>query len=190
MKVDNKDKKNKKKKPETRPMTGENENIGEEDIVKLILQDHKPLRKLLKTLKNVENSIEDRQAAFEEFALLFISHIKPEEQTLYVYLKHDDKTRENGMEGDIEHALADHLLKEAHRTADDALWSARVKIMSELIESHLSEEEEHVLPNFQKMTDVEDRRELGRDFLKLKNRILEQGQRDVSEEPFESYINH
>ncbi|MGZ3797097.1 MAG: hemerythrin domain-containing protein [Pseudobdellovibrionaceae bacterium] len=170
--------------------TSPDDKIGEEDIVHLLLQDHKPMKKLLKILKNTENSIEDRQAAFEEFAPLFISHIKPEEQTFYVYLKHDDKAREQGLVGGIEHALANHLVEEAKRTVDDTLWSARVKVMSELVEKHLTEEDEILLPKFKKITDVEERRELGRDFLKLKNRLLEQREREVSEENLESPVNH
>ncbi len=35
----------------------------------------------------------------------------PEEQVLYTYMKSKEETREEGFEGDVEHALADQLVE-------------------------------------------------------------------------------
>jgi hemerythrin superfamily protein len=178
-------------KTKAKAKTKMNVKLENEDIVQLILKDHKPLKKLIKILKNLDKDLVDRQKAFDEFAPLLVNHYKPEEQTLYVYLKQDAQTRENGLESEIEHNLADQLLIETKRTADDDLWSARVKVLAEIVERHIADEEEYLLPNFKKHTSIEDRRELGKDFIKLKNRFLEKNERELaSEPPTEIQVSH
>jgi hemerythrin superfamily protein len=163
-----------------------------QDIVKLILEDHKPLKKLIKILKDSEkHDLDERQEAFEEFAPLLVNHSKPEEQSLYVFMKDEDELREEGFEGDVEHALADQLLEEIKRTDDEDLWSARVKVLAELVEHHIEEEESELLPDFKKHSEVEDRMELGANFLRLKSEIESEGGRDtVVESTREIRANH
>jgi len=139
-----------------------------DDIIKLILDDHKPLKKLIKVMKNDDKDIEERRKAFEDFAPLLIAHAKPEEQALYAYMKEDDDLRVEGLEGDVEHAIADQLVHEAKNTDDEDLFSARIKVLAELVEHHIEEEEEEMLPNVRKNSEVEERSELGQRYLQLR----------------------
>ena len=41
------------------------------DVINLILEDHKPLKQLIKIMKNSDKGIDARMAAFAEFAPLF-----------------------------------------------------------------------------------------------------------------------
>ncbi len=108
----------------------------------MILEDHKPLKQLIKFLKESENDIEERKVAFEDFALALISHSKAEEEVLDTFMKTDQEMREEALEGDVEHGLADQVVKEVKRTKMDAdLWSACVKVLAELVENHIEEEE-------------------------------------------------
>jgi Hemerythrin HHE cation binding domain len=141
------------------------------DIVDLILEDHKELKRLIKILKDDEVDFGDRYAAFEEFAPLLTIHAKPEEQSLYVEMKKNKELRVEGLEGDVEHALADQLLNEAKVTEDEDLWSARVKVLAELVEHHIKEEEKEMLPDFKDQTDKKLRLQLGEKFIKLKEGI-------------------
>ena len=154
-----------------------------DDIIDLILADHKPLKQLIKIMKDSEkHDLNERQNAFEEFAPLLVTHAKPEEQTLYVSMKKEEDLREEGLEGDVEHALADQLLEEIKRTDDEDLWSARVKVLAELVEHHIEEEEEEMLPDFRKNSEVEERIQLGADYLQLKAQLEDQGGKDAPEE--------
>ncbi|MBX2989377.1 MAG: hemerythrin domain-containing protein [Bdellovibrionaceae bacterium] len=154
-----------------------------EDIVQLILEDHKPLKKLIKIMKDTDKDLEERKAAFEQFAPLLVTHAKPEEQSLYVYMKKDEDTREEALEGDVEHGLADQMLEEAKRTDDEDLWTARVKVLAELVEHHIEEEEEELLPEFKKNSEPEERRKLGHIFLRLKDKIeVEEAVQEVEDE--------
>ncbi|RYZ80734.1 MAG: hemerythrin domain-containing protein [Proteobacteria bacterium] len=154
-----------------------------DDIIDLILEDHKPLKKLIKVLKNSDKyDLEERQEAFEEFAPLLITHAKPEEQTLYIAMKDEEDLREEGYEGDVEHALADQLLEEIKRTDDEDLWSARVKVLAEMVEHHIEEEEEEMLPDFRKNSEVEQRAELGAIYVEKKAKLEAMGGKDSPEE--------
>lgn len=158
----------------------------ESDIVNMILEDHKPLKRLIAIMKDSDKDPSERAEAFAEFAPLLISHAKPEEQTLYAYMKKEEELREEGFEGDVEHQLADQMVEEIMRTDDADLWSARVKVLAELVEHHIEEEEEELLPDFKKNSEPAERMQLGQDFLMLKTKMLEQG---GLESPHESELS-
>lgn len=155
---------------------------GNEDIVQLILKDHKQLKQLIKILKDDEADVSERQDAFEQFAPLLIMHAKPEEQTMYEAMKEEDDLRAEGFEGEVEHQLADQLLEEAKRTDDEDLWCARVKVLAEIVEHHIREEESTLLPDFKKECQPEQREELAQEFLRLKSELAEQGGTDSPSE--------
>lgn len=154
----------------------------ETDIVGLILEDHKSLKELIKIMKDTDTELSERAEAFAEFAPLLTSHAKPEEQVLYTYMKADEELREEGFEGDVEHQLADQLVEEIMRTDDQDQWSARVKVLAELVEHHIDEEESELLPDFRKNSESSERMEMGQNFLMLKTKLLEAGGVDTVKE--------
>lgn len=145
------------------------------DIVDLILEDHKPLKQLIRILKDDEQDFSKRSEAMDEFAVALISHAKPEEDVLYVEMKQNKELRAEGFEGEVEHTLADQMIEEIRRTTDPDLWSAKVKVLAELVEHHIEEEEEDLLPDFKEQSDSELRARLGDQFLQAKTAMLEQG---------------
>lgn len=154
-----------------------------DDIIDLILADHKPLKQLIKIMKDSDkHDLNERQQAFEEFAPLLVTHAKPEEQTMYVFMKDAEDLREEGLEGDVEHGLADQLVEEIKRTDEEDLWTARVKVLAELVEHHIEEEEEEMLPHFRKKSKKEERVQLGVAFLEMKAEFEAQGGKDAPEE--------
>ena len=149
-----------------------------QDIIDLILADHKPLKKLIKIMKDTdEYNLSQRKAAFDEFAPLLTRHAKPEEQTWYAYMKEDlEEMREDGFEGDVEHGLVDQLIEEVMRTkGDDDLWSARAKVLAEMVEHHIEEEEEEMLPEFKKDSEKQVRLQLGAEYLAAKANVQPDG---------------
>lgn len=152
------------------------------DIVNMIMEDHKPLKELIEVMKDTERDLDERADAFAEFAPMLIAHAKPEEQVLYNTMKQAAELREEGFEGDVEHSLADQMVEEIMRTEDDDLWSARVKVLAELVEHHIEEEETRLLPDFKKHSEESIRQRLGQEFLRLKTKIFEQGGLDTVNE--------
>ncbi len=158
------------------------ESEGSADIIQMILSDHKPLKKLIKVMKDTDADIDERRAAFEEFCPLLVTHAKPEEQVMYVFMKGEEELRTEGFEGDVEHALADQMIEEAQRADDEDVWSAKVKVLAELVEHHIEEEESELLPDFKKHTEKEERGEMGAEFMRLKSELQEEGSDDSPSE--------
>lgn len=151
-------------------------NMAEDsDIISLILEDHKPLKKLIKVMKDSDRSMQERLEAFKEFAPLLITHAKPEEEVLYSNMKGQKELREEAFEGDVEHRLADEMLNEAMSTTDKDVWGAKVKVLAELVEHHIEEEEEELLPDFKKYSSPGERKALGESFVALKGLLEDEG---------------
>ena len=142
------------------------------DLIALILKDHKPLWKMIKTMKSERATVSEKKATFKEFAPTLVAHAKPEEQTWYVSMKSDEDMKQDGHEGDIEHSLADQLCDELKRTTDNDIFEAKVKVLAELVEHHLEEEEEDMLPQYRKDSTLEEREELGDRYLELQAKYL------------------
>lgn len=147
---------------------------SENDIVELILKDHKPLKKLIKILKS-EKGIEEKRPAFEEFAPLLIAHAKPEEESLYVRMKDVEKLREVAFEGDTEHEIADRLVEEIKALKDEDVWMAKVKVLAEVVEHHIEEEEGEMLPDVKKEMGLEQREKIGQEYLRLREDFSSEG---------------
>lgn len=163
-------------------MTGRKPSESREDIITLILADHKPLKQLIKTMKSDRAEDSEKIQAFKEFAKLLTVHAKSEEEALYVFMKKVKDLREHGFEGQVEHNLADQVMEEAKRASEKDLKLAQIKVLAELVEHHIEEEEEDVLPEFKKETNLEDREDIGRHYIELKKEVESEGAEDAPRE--------
>jgi hemerythrin superfamily protein len=145
------------------------------DIIDLILEDHKPLKRLIKTLKSDEVEFSERQAAFEEFAPTLLSHAVPEEESWYMTMKKKKDLVVEGLEGDVEHQLADQMVEEIRRCQNEDEYKAKCKVVAELLEHHIKEEEEDMLPDYRKNSTPEEREQVGRLYLRLQQQFVEAG---------------
>lgn len=141
------------------------------DIIKLILKDHQYLKNLIRVLVSDNADFRKKSKTFSEFAPLLIAHAKPEEQSLYVHLKETKTLREHGFEGDVEHHIVDQLLNSILGTRDQDEWQAKVKVLAELLQHHIDEEENDLLPLCREELTLHERIEVGREFLQIKQRL-------------------
>jgi hemerythrin superfamily protein len=139
------------------------------DILSLIRQDHLPLKRLIKTMKDSDAEMEELRGAFEEFVPLLLMHAKPEERALYQRMKELDSLRAEGFEGSTEHHIADQLVGEIRTTVDADKWRARVKVLAELVEHHLEEEEEEVFKEVRKEFGLVERIQMGEDYQRIRD---------------------
>ena len=130
-----------KKKAKSRKKMTKKSGKNSGDVIQLILKDHLPLKKLIAVLKDADAKKSEKKPAFEKFAPTLLAHSKPEEESLYVHLKEDRVLRAEGFEAGTEHALADQLIEDIKQTHDDDEWMAKVKVLAELVEHHIEEEE-------------------------------------------------
>lgn len=150
--------------------TGSNAQTSKDDIVKLIMLDHAPLKRLIAILKDSDLTIRTRRRAFDQFAPLLLVHAHAEQESFYAFLKDENRElRVHGLEGEVEHALAEYMIDEVKMAEDVGVWSARAKVLAELVEHHIEEEESEIIPDFKKEVDIEDRVLIGKQYLDLKD---------------------
>jgi len=173
----------KKSKTSSTKIAHESKQNSKQDIIKLILADHEPLKRFISILKDLETPIRTRRRVFVQFAQLLLVHARSEQESLYSFLKDENKElRIDGLEGDIEHELAEHMIEEVKMSEDADLWSARAKVLAELVEHHLEQEESDMLPVFKKESDVEDRVMIGKQYLELKDHFRREENLTLEEE--------
>ncbi len=148
------------------PAKKNSEGLG--DIISVILNDHRPIKTLIMVLKNPELDFETKLPAFKEFKRLLSVHAKAEGESLYVQLKQVANLEVEGHEGDTEHAIADRLIREVDGSSvHQNLWLAKVKVLAEIVENHIQEEEKEVLKRVKKEFSLEKRVEIGETYSRL-----------------------
>ncbi len=165
-------KKSSRGKRNLRPKISTKRKYIENDIIELILQDHRSLKHLIRLLKNNRKDLEKRIEALEKFTPLLLSHARAEEGTVYRAIKKHKDFAEESFEGEIEHGLADLMLEMTQNTDNKQRWSARAKVLAEIVEHHLKVEETTMLVHFKNLFPVETRQNLGFKYLSLKQSFL------------------
>lgn len=117
--------------------------------IKVLTEDHKNLRKEIKILKELNLPITERRLAFARLFPRLTAHNESEEKVIYSFMKlsAEEDLRSWAMEGKEEHLLVDQLVKKMlMETISTEEWSAKAKVLAELIEHHIDEEESEIFP--------------------------------------------
>lgn len=116
------------------------------DIYDRIEQDHDAVRGLLTRmgeLKTTEKA--KRRTLFEELQRELWAHQKVEEAVFYAALSKAREAKDEAAEGLSEHQVIGGLLDELNGTPDDGTaWEAKFKVLTELVQHHLDEEEDEL----------------------------------------------
>jgi hemerythrin superfamily protein len=143
------------------------------DVVELILQDHRRMEDLFRTMRNVEA---DRAAALEEFADLLIAHASAEEDKVYPALR-----RYKNVDGeDVDHSVHEHheanaallALLEVEDTASEE-WGEKLEELVTAVNHHADEEERTLLNDARENVGDDRRDELGQAFREARAQYLE-----------------
>ncbi|GAA2573332.1 MULTISPECIES: hemerythrin domain-containing protein [Streptomyces] len=145
------------------------------DVVELILQDHRRMEDLFRTMRNVEA---DRAAALAEFADLLIAHACAEEDEVYPALR-----RYKNVDGDdVDHSVHEHreaneallALLEVGDTASEE-WQDKLEELVTAVNHHADEEERTLLNDARENVSDDRRAELGRAFKESRAQYLKDG---------------
>jgi hemerythrin superfamily protein len=139
-----------------------------DDIVDLILEDHKAIKKLLEVLKDEGLERSEKEECLEEFIPLLLQHAKAEEESLYAKMKTYELLRMHAFAGETEHMMAEEMVQKVNASPDDDEWKAKVKILAESVEHHITEEEDEILPEVERQMDVITRKSIGDEYAALK----------------------
>ena len=112
-------------------------------ILDALEADHDQAKSLLKRILEAKGA-KERGAMFAEFKKMMTAHSRAEEKVLYKRLEQTEAGKDEALEGAVEHQVADRLMAELARarSKNSDPWTARCKVLKELIEHHVEEEED------------------------------------------------
>ena len=138
------------------------------DIIDLILSDHQALKEMIRILKNCDVALRERQKKLEQFVPLLINHAQSEERALYLFMELTGDFRQQSFEGEVEHELAELIVESLIIEKDEDMWSAKTKVLADLVEHHIQNEESEILRDVKMMTTTEERFEMGQKYIEFK----------------------
>ncbi|MFD9338480.1 hemerythrin domain-containing protein [Streptomyces sp. NPDC060028] len=143
-----------------------------QDVVAVILKDHRTMEDLFRRMRSVEA---DRADARAKFSALLIAHGEAEETEVYGALKRfkdvDNEEVEHGAEEHAEGNEALLALLEVSEVGSDE-WDERLEALAKAVSHHLDEEERTILNDARENVPDERRAELGAAFLRERERQL------------------
>jgi hemerythrin-like domain-containing protein len=149
------------------------------DAIALLKADHDKVRELLGELEETtERATGKREKLLATIEQELKLHTKIEEEIFYPAFRDAAKKKDDKdlyYEAIEEHHVVDLVLPEIKKTAVDSdEFSAKAKVLKDLVEHHAEEEESEMFPRARKLMDHDELRRLGDELAKAK----ESGQRN------------
>jgi hemerythrin-like domain-containing protein len=115
-----------------------------EGILQDLHDDHGEVASLMDRILDSEDRTE-RGTLFEELKTKLLSHAHAEQEILYRRLEtsQDEASRKFALEGTHEHQIVEQQLQKMSPGRDNTsdLWTAELKVLRELVDHHVEEEE-------------------------------------------------
>jgi hemerythrin superfamily protein len=146
---------------------------GETDILDTLQTEHDEVQDLLEKLVDSDAAREQKQLVAKVKRAL-VPHTKAEERVVYdaVLALRGKEAKINGNEGYIEHGLADTTLKKLDKLpANSPEFKATSKVLKELVNHHVQEEEKNIWTQVKENFSDEQREKMNRDFLAAKQKV-------------------
>lgn len=146
---------------------------GSPDILDTLHNEHEEVQELLGKLVRSDNGREQKSLLAKIKAAL-VPHTKAEERVVYdaILALKGAPAKVDGNEGYIEHGLASETLKKLDKlSANTPEFKAAAKVLKELIEHHVKEEERNIWARVRENFSDEQRARMNRDFLAAKKRV-------------------
>ena len=143
------------------------------NAIDLLLEDHKRVKAILSQLSDsTERALKKRTELLNRLDMEITIHTRLEEEILYPVFKKAGGKEQAVMyhEAKEEHRTVDSLvLPDLKKTAPDSLeFSGRVKVVKELLEHHIEEEETEMFPQARKLLGKAVLEELGKQMEAMK----------------------
>jgi len=149
---------------------GESHGKMEITIFDVLKQDHEKVRYLFdKAGKSSRKEIATLQKLFAQIEEELQIHMEGEERFFYSALEQNDEMREKVLEGFEEHQVAKTMIGTFQALAvDDERWAAKMKVLNEIVEHHMQEEEREIFKMARKSLDKNQQLEMAVNFQKSK----------------------
>jgi hemerythrin-like domain-containing protein len=143
------------------------------DILDTLKREHEEVKSLLADLQDAE-SFTERGELVRQIKAALVPHTKAEEKVVYdaIIATSEDEAQTDGLEGYLEHEWASKTL-ERLEAADptSAEHKAAAKVLRDLVEHHIEEEEANVWRDVRENFDEEDRMRMNAEFEAAKQQV-------------------
>jgi hemerythrin superfamily protein len=145
------------------------------NIFEIIKADHQNVKELFEQIEAAVEG-EEKTHLIERCIQELLLHAVSEEETLYKRLRDSEDLREDILEAEVEHSLLERLANEIMSASpDDEMCDARLMVLKELVEHHVEEEEEELIPAAQSVIDAATAESLGEEMLARKAALEAEG---------------
>lgn len=148
---------------------------SEPEILDTLKQEHEEVADMLKKLVDSESGVE-RKSLVAKIKAALLPHVEAEQTVLYDALiaVGDKKIQQDGKEGYIEHQLAAETLAKLEKipNATSVEFGATAKVLKELIEHHVQEEERNVWADAKEKFSDDERVAMNHKYLSAKKLVL------------------
>jgi hemerythrin-like domain-containing protein len=155
-------------------MTGDEGNPADADILETLKQDHDDVADMLGRLV-ASKSAAERKKLLVSITGALVPHLRAEEKVVYETVRglRGREQHTHAEEGFIEHGLADRMLSQLGRMSSQTSteFDAGAKVLKELVEHHVEEEEKNIWSDIEDNFSAEDRIAINRKFLAAKARV-------------------
>jgi hemerythrin-like domain-containing protein len=148
--------------------------VAETDILDTLKKEHDEVKSLLSELQDAETAAQ-RKNLVQRIKAALVPHTKAEEKVLYdavIALRNKD-AQVDGHEGYLEHECASNVLKHlasiANATSPE--HKAAAKVLKELVEHHIDEEESNVWDDAKQYFSDEVREQMNSSYIAAKRRV-------------------
>ena len=140
------------------------------DPFKLLKEDHKKVAKLFKELEGAgERAIKTKENLFEQLKSELELHAQIEEEYMYPMLEEAEETKDMTLEAYEEHDIVKNLIVEMEdEEIGSDVWEAKLKVMKENVEHHVTEEEEELFPEAEDVLSEEQLEQLAQSIIEAK----------------------
>lgn len=138
------------KRATSKPIASEPQQL---DALGLLMEDHEHVKDLFEQFENLgDRAVVSKKKLADEICTELTVHTMLEEELFYPAVRAAGKEFEDLIdEAVVEHSSAKQLIGEIQAMqADEDLFDAKVKVLSEQIEHHVQEEEEDLFPKVRK----------------------------------------
>ena len=149
-------------------------NEADADILDTLKQDHQDVAEMLERLVESTSAVE-RKKLLSSIKVALVPHLRAEEKVVYdaILALRGKEQKEHGEEGYIEHGLGDKMLASLGKMKDamSPEFSAGAKVLKELVEHHVEEEENNIWSDVKNNFSDADRLAMNKKFLAAKRQI-------------------
>jgi hemerythrin superfamily protein len=149
--------------------------MGDDDVRALLAKDHDEVKDLLRGLVDGQQG-RSRAQLLETLKTNLTAHSRAEEQVVYdamIRARAKQDVHILAEEGYVEHGAVDDLLvRISGLEIGTDLWLAHAKVIREMLEHHIAEEQDQIFAQLGDYFSREERVAMGKEFLRLKALVL------------------